>query len=116
MAQGRPWGAFYAPMQSNCRLPSKAVNHLQGMPDFRRYGQRPGAWFARDFRIGNAVQRLQGRVNAASRSGNQVIKTAIAVQAQIAPLQDMGLVRRQRDSEVARLPGDFRAGDSVQAL
>ena len=50
------------------------------------------------------------------RSGNQVIKRAVAVQAQIAPLQDMGLVRRQRDSEVARLPGHFRAGDSVQAL
>ena len=55
-------------------------------------------------------------VNAASRSSYQVIKRAVAVQAQIAPLQDMGLVRRQRDSEVARLPGDFRAGDSVQAL
>ena len=51
-----------------------------------------------------------------SRGLRQVIKRAVAVQAQIAPLQDMGLVRCQRDSEVARLPGHFRACHAVQAL
>ena len=57
-----------------------------------------------------------GNMVVLARSAHQVIKPAVAAQVRIAPLQDMGLVRYQRDSEVARFPGDFRAGDAVQAL
>ena len=57
-----------------------------------------------------------GNMVVLAKSGNQVIKPAVAAQVRIAPLQDMGLVRYQRDSEVARFPGDFRAGDAVQTL
>ena len=57
-----------------------------------------------------------GNMVVLASSAHQVIKAAVAAQVRIAPLQDMRLVRYQRDSEVARFPGDFRAGDAVQTL